>query len=217
MKLSAIIFDMDGTIIDSREIVLGAFKHVLEEFGEVYDEATVSSHVGKLLEHTYEDLLPGHDMKAATDLHRSWQYDNRQLLKGYEGLDDFLDKLKSKGLKLGIFTSALRVRADLALDGLGIRQYFNAIVCGDEVANPKPDAEGVIKLSDALDTPLPEIIMVGDAAHDIGSGKNAGVVSIGITHGFGTKQAIEDVGADHIVDNLAELLSKIEELSEDGS
>src|SRR5688500_5162262 len=101
-RIKAVIFDMDGTLIDSREIVLGAFKYVLQELKQSYDETVVSSHVGRLLDHTYESLLPGHDSKKLAELHRSWQADNRHLLKGFNGLDDFLRTLKARGLKLGI-------------------------------------------------------------------------------------------------------------------
>src|SRR4051812_23703563 len=130
MKLRGVIFDMDGTLIDSREIVLGAFKHVFEEVGQPYDETVVRSHVGRLLEEQYRDLIPTHDPAKLAELHRSWQADNKQLLKGFDGLNEFLDKLKDMNLKLGLFTSAIRARAQLALDGLDIGGYFDAVICG---------------------------------------------------------------------------------------
>jgi pyrophosphatase PpaX len=211
-SIQAIIFDMDGTLIDSREIVLGAFRHVLEEVGQPYDEVNVKSYVGRLLDHTYQALLPGYDPKELADLHRSWQADNRHLLKGFEGLDGFLGLLKKRGLKLGVFTSAIRTRTDLALDGLGIRKYFDAIVCGDEVIHPKPHQEGIETLARLMDVQLHEIVMVGDAEHDILSGKSAGVITIGITHGFGTRAALTKAGANYLVSNLKELLKAIEKL-----
>lgn len=212
-QIKAVIFDMDGTLIDSREIVLGAFKHVLEEYGQHFDEVVISSYVGRLLDYTYQSLVPHQDAQALAELHRSWQRDNKHLLKGFDGLDDFLKQLKAQKLKLGIFTSAVRSRADLALDGLGIRDYFDAVVCGDEVTKPKPDKEGIITLARLLDVELRQIVMVGDAEHDILSGRHAGVVTIGVTHGFGTQQALKQAKADFIVANLKELLAQIEELS----
>src|SRR5882672_1897966 len=124
MKIRGVIFDMDGTLIDSREIVLGAFKHVFQEAGAIYDETVVSTHIGRRLEDQYKDLIPSQDPTKMAALHRSWQVDNRLLLKGFNGLGEFLDSLKNAGLKLGVFTSATRPRTDLALDGLDIRNYF---------------------------------------------------------------------------------------------
>lgn len=203
---------MDGTLIDSREIILGAFKHVLEEFGGEYDEAVVSTHVGRVLNHTYEDLLPGHEAEKLIALHRSWQADNKDLFKGFSGLEDFLSAIKNLGLKLGLFTSAARTRTDLSLDGLNIRNYFDAIVCMEDVKKAKPDKEGIVTTTKLMGVSPGEVIMVGDAEYDILSGKNAGVITIGITHGFGTKQALQEAGADYIVNNLQELLKKLEEL-----
>jgi pyrophosphatase PpaX len=216
-KIRTVIFDMDGTLIDSREIVLGAFKHVLEEIGEHYDEAIVSSYIGRLLEHQYEDLAKGHDSKELAKLHRSWQADHKDLLRGFDGLETFLAGLKNQGLNLGVYTSAVRARADLALEGLNIKSYFDAIVCGDEVKRPKPDKEGVETLAGMMNVALGEIVMVGDAEHDILCGKNAGVQTIGITHGFGTKESLVKAKADYIVDNLEELFIKLGQLQNDGS
>lgn len=212
MKIKAIIFDMDGTLIDSREIVLGAFKHVLEEFGGDYSEQVVSTYVGGRLENTYQDLLPDDEFSKLADLHRSWQVENKHLLKGFDGLEEFLSELKSSGLKLGIFTSATRTRTDLALDGLSIRDYFDAVVCAEDVSKHKPDKEGVALLTKNMSVRLKETVLVGDAAFDILSGKNAGVITIAITHGFGTKKALEEAGADYIVNNLKELQQTLDTL-----
>lgn len=203
---------MDGTLIDSREAVLGSFKHVLERHGLAYDEKTASSHVGKLLEHTYEAMAPKHDAKALSELHRNWQIANKHLFKGFEGLNDFLNSLKKKGLKIGAYTSANRIRTEVMLEIVGGREFFNAMVCGDEVTHPKPHREGVEKVAKMLGVDKDEVVFVGDSEHDILSGKNAGVITIGVTHGFGTKEALEEAGADHIVNNLRELQKVIESL-----
>lgn len=211
--IKAVIFDMDGTLVDSREVILGAFKHVLDEFGGDYSEEIVSSYVGGLLENTYKNLLPGHEFSKLADLHRSWQVDNKHLLKGFGGLPEFLTSLKASGLKLGIFTSATRSRTDLALDGLNIRDYFDAVVCAEDVSKPKPDKVGVVVLAKNMDVSLDETVLVGDAEFDIMSGKNAGVMTIGITHGFGTKEALQVAGADYLVNDLQQLLVIIRKLS----
>lgn len=203
MTISAVIFDMDGTLVDSREIILGAYRHVLEELGQDYDESEVSSHVGRPLGAVYESLMPTHDnQQYLLELHRSWQQDNAHLLKGYEGLDEFLKELKQNGYKLAIFTSAGRSRTELALKGLGVFELFDHIISADDVSEPKPHKEGVVSLAKLMETPLNEVVMIGDAEHDIASGKNAGVITIGVTHGFGTKDSLKRAGADYIADNL---------------
>ncbi len=208
-KTKAILFDLDGTLIDSEAAILGAFKHVLDTHGQVYDEAVVKSYVGRVLEHTYKSLAPDNDTHELMVLHRTWQMDNKHLLKGFDGLSQFLDVLKKQNLKLGIYTSGYRLRTDMILDMIGIREYFDEVICGEEVTHPKPHEEGILTLAKKMNVKPSEVIMVGDAEHDILSGKNAGVVTVGITHGFGTKEALKKAGADYIVDSLTELDSTI--------
>ena len=210
--IRAVIFDLDGTLVDSEELVLGAFQHVLNKHGQVYDVAAVKTHVGRLLEHTYMTLVPGHDPKKLADLHRDWQIDKKHLFKGFEGTDEFLEQLRKSGLKLGAYTSASRLRTDAMLDVTGLDKYLSVIVCGDEVTNPKPHQEGVERVAEVLQVNLDEVVFVGDAEHDILSGKNAGVITVGITHGFGTKESLTSAGADYMVNNLHELLVKLKEI-----
>src|SRR4051812_43477462 len=112
-KIKAVIFDLDGTLIDSESAILGAFKHVLDMHGQIYDEVIIRSYVGRILEHTYMSLAPDHDPQKLIELHRKWQVANKHLLKGFKGVDEFLASLKKRGLKLGAFTSAYRFRTDI--------------------------------------------------------------------------------------------------------
>lgn len=215
--IKAIIFDMDGTLVDSADIVLRAFKHVIEGSGQVYDEVIVRSYIGRLLDHTYESLFPNRDASELIAIHRAWQADNKHLLRGFEGLGELLEELKQSKLKIGLFTSAVRSRTEVVLSELGIRKFFDAIICGDEVANPKPHHEGLERVAKMVGVNSSEVVFVGDAEHDILSGKHAGVITIGITHGFGTKEALEAAGADYIVNNLKEVQEVIEKLMLDNS
>lgn len=210
--IKAIIFDMDGTLINSEKAVLGAFKNVLESHGALFDEKVIRTHVGRELKDIYKSLVPNADSKALAILHRDWQIERKHLLQGFEGLHDFLQLLESKGLKLGAYTGASRLRTEVMLDTAGIRDFFEVIVCGDEVANPKPHEEGVVVVSERMGIQVDEVVMVGDSKHDILSGKNAGVVTIGVTHGFGTQEALEGAGADYVVGNLKEIAQTIEKL-----
>ncbi len=210
--IKAIIFDMDGTLINSEKAVIGAFRHVLESHGAVFDEAIIRTHVGRELTDIYTSLVPDADSQELAVLHRDWQIERKHLLQGFEGLHDFLQSLKEKGLKLGAYTSASRLRTEAMLDVADIRNFFEVIVCGDEVTNPKPHEEGVVAAYERIGVKTGEVIMVGDSEHDILSGKNAGAITIGVTHGFGTKKALEEAGADYIAGNLEEIARIIEKL-----
>ncbi len=204
-QIRAVIFDMDGTLIDSTKLILGAYQHVLSKYGEDYDEKIIRTYIGRTLEHTYSEIAPSHDSKKLAGLHRDWQIERKHLFQGFEGLAELLTNLANKGLKLGIYTSSGRLRTNSVFEVLNINKYLDVVLCGDEVVNPKPHHEGVVTVANKLNVKLDEVIMVGDAEHDIFSGKNAGATTIGITHGFGTRESLEKAGADYIVDNIKEL------------
>ncbi len=211
--IKAVIFDMDGTLVDSADIILGAFKHVLSGVGEPYDEMIVKSYIGRVLKDTYSSLLPDHETEKIINTHIAWQKNNQHLLKEYAGVHELLSNLKGEGYKLGLFTSALRQRVEREINTLKLGSYFDAIVCGDDLTKPKPDKQGVVRIMQMMGIVPDEVVLVGDAEHDILSGKNAGVITIGITHGFGTQESLQKAGADYLVNNLSELLETIKKLT----
>lgn len=211
--IKAVIFDLDGTLIDSEKIVLGAYHHVLTIHGEEYDEKTVRTYVGRTLEHSYAELVPSHDSKKLSIIHRDWQIKRKHLFQGYDGLEKLLKNLSNKGIKLGAYTSSSKLRTNAMFETIGINTYLDVVLCGDEVVNPKPHHEGVVTVAKKLNVKLEEVVMVGDAEHDILSGKNAGVITIGVTHGFGTKQSLQKAGADYLVNNLNELQNLLQKLT----
>ncbi len=212
MSIKAVIFDMDGTLVDSADIILGAFKHVLDSIGQPYDEAIVRTYIGRTLKDTYGSLSPEHDALDLINAHISWQKENQHLLKQFAGVQELLTELKQRNIKLGLFTSTLRQRVERELNTLELIRYFDAIICGDDISKPKPDKQGVVRTAELLGVKLSETVLVGDAEHDILSGKNAGVTTIAITHGFGTKEALKKAGADYIVNNLKELFALIRKI-----
>lgn len=211
--IKAVLFDLDGTLIDSEKVVLGAYRYVLAKHGEKFDEKIIRTFIGRTLEDTYSALVPGHDPKLLSVLHRDWQIERKHLLQGFDGLDNFLNELTKTGLMLAAYTSASRKRTDAMIEVTRIDKYINFILCGDEVANPKPHQEGVEIILKKLDVRPAQMVFVGDAEHDILSGKSAGVITIGITHGFGTKKALQDAGADYMVGNLEELQTLIQNIN----
>jgi phosphoglycolate phosphatase-like HAD superfamily hydrolase len=116
-----------------------------------------------------------------------------------------LECLKKSDLKIGAFSSRYRNLIP-SLEHVGVLSYFDAIVQGDEVTRHKPDPEGLYAVLEKLNT-LPEnASMSGDAVVDILAGQNAGVaMTIGITHGFGTLDALKKVNPTYIVSNLDEI------------
>ncbi len=206
-KIEAVIFDADGTLLDSRELVFQAYEHILTQHGKLMpDRVELAKSMGKTTNENYSTLIPEHDDDKLTELHREFQAQRVDLLDAYEGLHDLLQTLKDAQLKMGICTSR-GINVFRLLEEARIGEYFGAIVHAEMVSKHKPDPEGLFKVCEELKVLPSASVMVGDTDADIGAGKAAGVAfTIGITHGFGTREHLQEAGADYIVDHLNDIL-----------
>ncbi len=206
--IQAVIFDADGTLLDTREFILAAFEKVLKESGyAVPDRATIMKKAaGFPLPACYEALAPGADVKALCEAHATFQENNFALVDSYESLVLTLDTLRERGLKIAICTSRLHNTLPM-LKHVGIADHCDVIVDGTHVTQHKPDPEGIELVLEKLNIVATETVMVGDTPADIGAGKNAGVaMTIAVTHGFATREVLEQAGADHVVDRLSDII-----------
>lgn len=103
-----------------------------------------------------------------------------QLVKYNNEIDDLLNYLKEEGFKLGIYTGKARRSLDISLKALQMNSYFDVIITGDDVDNPKPHPEGVFKALSLLDVKNNEAIFFGDSDADIQAGVQANVFTAGV-------------------------------------
>ncbi len=211
MKTEAVVFDVDGTILDTREFIMQAFEHALRKHGhEVPERARIISvATGRMLTECYPMLAPNGDIIALQDAHREFQTDNFHLITAYDGLHDVLDALRERGILLGVYSIRGKMVGS-TLEHVQALRYFDAVIDSTQVEKHKPHPEGVLKILEILGKDPSRAVMVGDTASDIGAGKaECCALTIGITHGLGTREALEEVGADHIVTSLREILGII--------
>lgn len=203
-KIKAIVFDMDGVIIDSRDLISQAITDVLAGKGLRTTPEQIAAVTGKPVRAMYEHFAPDHDPDELATAHFAHHEENIHLLKGYDKVADTLDDLE-KRYKLGIFTGFNELSRDrLAL--LGLDHYFPVLVDTSKYKNHKPDPEGLFVCMDELNVDPGETVYVGDGVTDMLAGKSAGVFAvIGITQGFSSRKSLEQAGADHVIDSLSEL------------
>jgi pyrophosphatase PpaX len=206
LPLRAVIFDADGTIMNTGELIRAAYAHVTA----THQLRTVSpeelhSHMGKSLRDICIGLFPESNPDDLLATNDKFIVDNAARSMIYDGLHDLLGRLRSDGLQLAILTGGGSRVEDL-LQYHDIRHFFGSIVHSERIQKQKPDPEGLLLALHELGVTPDEAIMVGDMRHDIGAGKGAGArASIGLTHGFGAREELERAGADYIVDSLIEL------------
>ena len=205
--LEAVIFDADGTILDTRELARQSIEHVLTSHGYAMPSILeLRKYGGRPAHETYGRFAPKHDSNELVTKHRAFQAERFDLFEAYEGLHDLLRALKAGGLKIGMCTNRATNVLDL-LDHVGIKDEFDAIMHADLMQNVKPHPEGILKLCENLGVEPSRSVMVGDTEADVGAGKAAGCAfTIAVTHGIGTRELLESEGADYVVDHLNDIL-----------
>jgi len=201
--IQAAIFDVDGMILDTREFIFQAYEFTLAVHGhEVPSRVMIAEQIGRSLPDCYEAFAPEGELDALCDTHHIFQEEKLHLITAYDGLIELFKTLENAGIKLGAFSSR---KGNLipSLSNAGILDYFGVVVQGSDVKNHKPHPEGLLYALNKLEVSPEHAAMLGDAAVDIEAGKAAGVaMTVGITHGFGTRDALVGAEADFIVDDL---------------
>ncbi len=206
-NIDAVIFDADGTVLDTRELVYQAYQHVFGEHGyQMPPMNELARFGGRPTEESYAHFATNHDSIALRDKHHVFQAKHLDLFAAYEGLDELMSALKRNGIKIGICTN--RASSVIALlKHIGIHDYFDAIIHADLVSTFKPDPEGLLMLCEKLGVEASRAVMVGDTDADIGAGKAAGCAfTIGITHGLGSRETLINAGANHVIGHLDDVL-----------
>jgi pyrophosphatase PpaX len=208
MRYPTVLFDLDGTLIDSGEIILSSFRHatrtVLEQ--EIPDEVLAAAVGGSNI---YEQMR-AFDEERAEELVRVYREHNEPLhddLVAFEGIERVLERLKAEGRQLGIVTAKRRRTVDLAFAILPLERYFDTVVTSEQTEHHKPHPEPVLTALDRLAAKPEEAAFVGDSPFDMGAGKAAGVFTVGVSWGkIHPVERLLGTGADAVVHSPGELL-----------
>jgi phosphoglycolate phosphatase len=182
--IRAVIFDLDGTLIDSMPLVLRAFAYALAPFRPDLDEDAIFLRLGGpparlLLE------LTGDPEKTAEAMRRldAFGFENGGLVDPFPGMKAFLERLQRAGLKLAIWTGRDRHTTEAIFKSHDLGGFFSTVVCGDDLDTHKPHPGGLREILARLGLQPGEALYAGDADADVLGGADAGVPTVLITHG----------------------------------
>jgi HAD superfamily hydrolase (TIGR01509 family) len=178
----AVVFDLDGTLLDSLPLVLAAIRHAIEPFGGTAT-MDIFAHLGGPPERFMAGLVqdPAQVPEALRRMY-SFHHDNIHLIRPYAGVAELLQELGARGLRLGVWTGRDRGSADVLLRRHGLAPQFSAVVCGDDLASHKPDPAGLHEVVRRLGTTVSDTLLVGDADVDVLGGHACGVDTMLIRH-----------------------------------
>lgn len=208
--ITAVCFDLDGTLVDSTEAIVESFYHTFDVLKEPRPprEAIVGS-IGHVLEHQFS-LLTHHDPRECTRIYRTYY---GQICRAQTTLmpggAECLEALADAGLELAFATSKRRKYSEMILEHLGVLDYFMVRIGPDDVSKPKPDAEAVLKACELLSVTPSQMLFIGDTHFDVLAARNAGVRCLCVTTGYATRAELEALEPERVFDSLYELTAYI--------
>ncbi len=206
--MKAILFDVDGTLLDTREFIFRAFEHVfrLHDLPHLTREDVLVIG-GKSLEDCYAILAPEREAAVLCKTHRTFQEQNMDLGQLFPNTLDTLKKLKQTGIQMGAVTNRYRQTGLRSLTHSGLLPFLDVVIAGDDVTYPKPHPEGLDKALKQLNVVPEDAAMVGDSPGDIEAGKSAGTITVAATYGFSSKDHLATFNPDHAIDDISEMVS----------
>jgi phosphoglycolate phosphatase len=218
MTLDALIFDLDGTLVDTAPDLHAATNHVLGLIGRrPVSMGELRSFVGhgamNLIERGVGATGDAIDQTTLKHLHKTfltYYGDNISAHSVvFDGLLDVLDRAQARGLKLGVCTNKVEALSHKLLTELKMMQRFGSLVGGDTLPVMKPDPSPLIEAATRLGVTPQNIMMVGDSETDIRTAQNAGVPVLAVSFGY-TSHHVSTFNPTHVIDHYAEAWPIIE-------
>ena len=206
-----ILYDLDGTLVDTRQDLADAANAMLRQMGQPpLPVATICRFVGQGLHHLVQECLTSDDpqwIERGAALFAAWYaehlLDHSHL---YPGVPALLAHFQSRSQ--AVITNKPNPFTRELLAGLRVTDYFCAVIAGDSEFPKKPDPAAVVSVMAQVQASPEQSLLIGDSPIDVQTGRAAGVLTIGVAHGFSADAALREAGPDVLVNDIHELLAR---------
>lgn len=216
-----ILFDLDGTLIDSAPSIVFALNRIFDDAG--YEAVHVDAVkpllaedamklVGTLIAQQGRDIGEEQNSELTRRFLETYKSHPAQDAALYPGAISVLGHLKDAGSRMAICTNKPSITAAPVLETFGLNAYFDVVVCGDQTKFKKPDGRHVLETIEAMGGDVAKSVMIGDSGNDIFAAHDAGVRSVWAAFGYG-QERVEDLNPTSTIDGLDQLPDIIAALS----
>ena len=206
-------FDLDGTLTDPKEGIVGSMQYALEKLGVSDIPEELDWIIGPPLHQSFEMLVGKDRAQEGINAYRE-RYAVTGLYENtlYEGIPALLDGLKETGYPLHVATSKVRMFAVPILEHFALDGYFGQVFGSEPDGTRSNKGELLTYALEQTGVKAEEAVMIGDRKHDILGAKANGMRSVGLLWGYGSREELEEAGADHIVSDLPALAALLRRL-----
>ena len=215
--IKTIILDFDGTLGNTKGIILRTMQATIQEMNlpERTDEQCAAM-IGLPLKQCFTKLYPDYETTVVDDamgdecakIYRRLfdEYNLPGTVPLFPNVEDTIRKLHELGIRQTVASSRSHMTLDSYVSNLGLSPYITYILGVEDVEDAKPGPGPVLKTLEDFGLSAVECLVVGDTKYDILMAKNAGVKSVGVTYGNGSREELESAGAEWLIDDFAELI-----------
>lgn len=214
MKYKYILFDLDGTLTDSKIGITKSVQYALSKNNIKVDSLDdLEKFIGPPLKDSFMEFYSFEEERAlkSIEFYREY-YSDKGIFENevYDGIPDLLRKLKDKGFIIALATSKPTYFAEIILEHFNLKEYFD-IVVGSNLDETRTSKAEVIAyaIQQLKMNNLQDVIMIGDRKHDVIGAKMNNLDSVGVLYGFGSKEELEEAGATYIVSSVEEIYNLI--------
>jgi pyrophosphatase PpaX len=223
LKLRAVLFDFDGTLVNTTPLILRCFRATCEQvFGFACEDAAYIQTFGIPLQTAMAQMIErltvegriaamADPLAKAEELTGTYRAFNErwhdEMIQPIAGVDEMLQELKQRGFRLGLVTSKKRAGAERGMRLYGMAELFDLSICVEDTRNNKPHPEPLLRAMEILDTRPGETIYVGDSTHDIVAGRAAGVLTAAAAWGPFPRAELAALQPDYLLNAPRDLLS----------
>lgn len=215
-RVRALLFDLDGTLIDTVALILSSFRHATNEvLGSPLPDEVLMRNVGVPLAIQMREFAPKH----ADELLRVYREHNSkihdEMVAEYPGAHATLEELAGRGYPMGVVTSKGTAMARRGLNAFGMGRFFEVVVTSDDVEIYKPDPHPLRYAAELIGVPVEECLYLGDSPHDMTAALAAGSVSVAALWGAFGPEAVLQPGPEYALPSIRDLPAMLDGVGEE--
>jgi len=213
-RISCIIFDLDGTLSQTNELIYATFNHVAQKhLQRTFTPVEITSFFGPPEEVAVEKLVGrGNYREAIRDFYSFYEAHHARLATLHEGMGELLEFLKNRGILLAVFTGKGKRTTLITLEKMGISQYFDAVVTGSDVKNHKPSPDGIRMVLERFSLDPGSVLMVGDSVSDVKAAQEAGTAVAAVLWDSYGKEKVLEMNVNYTFHTVGEFMEWLKDM-----
>ena len=208
--ITTLLFDFDGTLLDTNELIIQTFQYVLgNHYPGKYERIDILPFLGPTLYESFDSVEP-EKTEQLIEEYRAWNKSmHDELSIEFDGVSETMRLLKTAGMKMAIVSTKRKDMIMRGLELLDVEGVFDEVIAMDDVTKTKPDPEPILLALERLGANADEALMIGDNYHDIVGGQNAGVRTAGVAWSAKGEAFLQTFNPDYMLQHISELLQLV--------